>query len=206
VLRSEALFRSLFEDHAAVKLVIDPEDGRIVDANDAAARFYGWPRPRLKEMRIQDVNTATPDEVVATMEKVRRLQRTELALRHRLADGTIRDVAVYASRIQIGGRNLLHSVVHDVTDQRRAEEALRQAQRTLLMITLCNDAIIRAARPERRGSGSASCWVKYGGRLATDLRRQTSPVQDPNTEVRRPRSEVRLTPPVTIASEDSRLT
>src|SRR6185437_4810620 len=60
--------------------------------------------------------------------------------------------------------------------------------------------------PERRGSGSASCWVKYGGRLATDLRRQTSPVQDPNTDVRRPRSEVSLTPPVTIAGEDSRLT
>ena len=38
---SEALFRSLFERHAAVQLVIESESGNIIDANDSAATFYG---------------------------------------------------------------------------------------------------------------------------------------------------------------------
>jgi PAS domain S-box-containing protein len=40
--RSEAKFRSLFQRHAAVKLLLDPDDGRILEANEAAAAFYGW--------------------------------------------------------------------------------------------------------------------------------------------------------------------
>jgi PAS domain-containing protein len=50
---SEAVFRNLFEGRAAVKLLIDPGGGAIVDANEAAARFYGWSRDQLKRMRIQ---------------------------------------------------------------------------------------------------------------------------------------------------------
>ena len=43
----EHLFRSLFDHHAAVNLLIDPRTGRIIDANEAAARFYGCsPSPR----------------------------------------------------------------------------------------------------------------------------------------------------------------
>jgi hypothetical protein len=34
-------FRGLFEKHAAVELLIDPQTGRIVDANEAASQFYG---------------------------------------------------------------------------------------------------------------------------------------------------------------------
>ena len=46
-LADELLFRSLFDHHAAVNLLIDPRTGRIIDANEAAARFYGCsPSPR----------------------------------------------------------------------------------------------------------------------------------------------------------------
>ena len=46
-LAGEHLFRSLFDHHAAVNLLIDPRTGRIIDANEAAARFYGCsPSPR----------------------------------------------------------------------------------------------------------------------------------------------------------------
>lgn len=38
---SEEKFRSLFRNHAVVKLLIDPETGSIIDANEMAAKFYG---------------------------------------------------------------------------------------------------------------------------------------------------------------------
>jgi PAS domain S-box-containing protein len=53
---SESLFRNLFKKHAAVKLIIDPDNGRIVDANEAAAKFYGWSQEELRQMKISDIN------------------------------------------------------------------------------------------------------------------------------------------------------
>jgi PAS domain S-box-containing protein len=64
---SETLFRNLFEHHSAVKLIIDPGTGRIIDANTAAAGFYGWTREQLRRMSIRDINTLTPREIEREM-------------------------------------------------------------------------------------------------------------------------------------------
>ena len=53
---SEEKFRKLFEEHSAVMLVIDPDTGNIVDANRAAADFYGWSIEELRKMNIQQIN------------------------------------------------------------------------------------------------------------------------------------------------------
>jgi PAS domain-containing protein len=60
---SESLFRNLFEYHATVQLVIDPDSGNIIDANNSAATFYGWTRKQLQQMRIQDINTLSLEEI-----------------------------------------------------------------------------------------------------------------------------------------------
>ena len=119
---SEALFRNLFEHHVAVKLIIDPESGDIIDANRAAAQFYGWSREQLKHMRIQDLNTLSHEEVMKEMEKARSSERDYFEFRHRRADGSIRDVEVFSSEVEAGGRGVLHSIIHDVTERKRAEE------------------------------------------------------------------------------------
>jgi PAS domain S-box-containing protein len=126
---SEALFRNLFDGHAAVKLLIEAKTGRIIDANRAAAQFYGWSRERLREMDIQDINTLSDDEVAQAISQARFRKRIYFEFRHRRADGSVRDVEVYTSEIQVGGRALLHSIVHDVTERKRVEEQFRQAQK-----------------------------------------------------------------------------
>ncbi len=137
--RSEALFRNLFEKHAAVKLLINPEDGQIVDANEAAAEFYGWPLEELRRMNISDINTLSPAELKNEMESVRRRRRVYFEFRHRLADGSTKDVAVYSSKIETEGRDLLHSIVHDITERKQAEEE-RERLRTAIEQT--GEAII----------------------------------------------------------------
>ncbi len=124
--QSETLFRSLFQEHAAVKLLIDPGDGRIVAGNKAAAEFYGWPQEQLSRMKIWDINTLPPDQARAQIETVRAGERFFSELQHSLADGSVRDVAVYTSRIEAGGKDLLHSVIHDITDRKRAERRMAE--------------------------------------------------------------------------------
>ncbi|TAN42852.1 MAG: PAS domain S-box protein [Nitrospirae bacterium] len=129
--KSEELYRNLFENHSAVKLMIDPDTGSIIDANDAAVRFYGWPRERLRQMRIQEINTLPDDELMKEIEKVRTQKRNHFEFRHRRADGSVRDVEVFSSRIEAKGREILHSIIHDTTERKQAEEALRKSEARL---------------------------------------------------------------------------
>ncbi|MDO3377233.1 response regulator [Geoalkalibacter halelectricus] len=132
---SESRYRSLFENNHAVMLVIDPRDGAIVDANPAAARYYGWSVAELKSLNIKDINTLSPAEVEAEMTRARQAQRNHFHFSHRLADGGIRPVEVFSGPIQIKGRSLLYSIVHDITERRRAEEQLHAANAQLAEAT-----------------------------------------------------------------------
>ena len=119
---SEEKFRNLFHNHSAVKIIIDPGTGNIVEANRSAERFYGWSVEQLKEMRIQDISMLSDEQVKAEMEKARLLERNYFEFRHRLADGSFREVAVFSCKINIKGKALLHSIIHDITERKRTEE------------------------------------------------------------------------------------
>jgi len=60
---SEEKFRRIFEEHTAVKLLLDPVSGAIIDANKAAEKFYGWTREELKRMTIGQINTLPPERI-----------------------------------------------------------------------------------------------------------------------------------------------
>ncbi|MFA5195565.1 MAG: PAS domain S-box protein, partial [Bacteroidales bacterium] len=128
---SEELFRNLFHYHAAVKLVIDPDTGNIIDANEAAVYYYGWSREQITQMKIQDINTLSPEEVKTAMEKVQTKKRISFEFRHRRADGSVRDVEIFSSKINVQGKDILHTIIHDITERKKAEEALRESESKL---------------------------------------------------------------------------
>ncbi|MFA6234589.1 MAG: PAS domain S-box protein [Bacteroidota bacterium] len=122
---SEALFRALFEGHAAVKMLVNPETGAIVDVNQAAVEFYGWSREELTHMRVQQLNTLPEAEVNRVLLQTKLSQRSHYEFQHRLADGSIRDVEIFAGAITIKGKSLIHSIVQDVTNKKEAERQIK---------------------------------------------------------------------------------
>ena len=118
---SEEQFRKMFEKHAAIQLLIDPESGNIVNANPAAAKFYGWSIEELRQMQIEHINILPPEEVKKGMERCKSAQQEHFELRHRKKDGSIRDVEVFSSNIEIAGAAILFSIIHDVTERKRLE-------------------------------------------------------------------------------------
>lgn len=135
LVESEGRYRSLFQDNTSPMLLIDPEDGRIVDANAAAATFYGWGRRKLRSMNIQEINTLAKDEVEAEMRAAAELKRNHFEFRHRMANGGTRDVEVYSGPISVEGKSLLYSIVHDITEARRAKTEIERllAEKELLL-------------------------------------------------------------------------
>lgn len=129
VRRSADFYRAVFEVNTAVKLLISPTTGRILDANPTAAEFYGWPLETLRTMRITDINTLDAGEVHAEMQRAAIGKRRYFRFRHRTASGEERHVEVHSGPIEIEGGHLLFSIIHDVTDRDRLQEELLRAQR-----------------------------------------------------------------------------
>lgn len=123
--QGKTFFHSLFREHAAVKLLFDANSGQILEANDAALNFYGWSLDEMRSMRIQQINTFSEEQVKQAMLEAKTLKRNQFTFKHRRKDGSIRDVDVYSSPIDIDGRGYLYSIIHDVTERVQAEEQLR---------------------------------------------------------------------------------
>ena len=118
---SETQFRLLFEQHGAIMLLIDPATGRILNANEAAAKFYGHPRATLRRLNISAINPLTREELQTILQEVQENRKKHFVTTHRLADGSIRNVDVYVSSIYIDERQLNFAIIHDITDRIQAE-------------------------------------------------------------------------------------
>ncbi|MBT3289589.1 MAG: PAS domain S-box protein, partial [Victivallales bacterium] len=132
---SELSYRNQFDLSSVVMLLVDPADGRILDANAAAVDFYGYPRGQLMAMAVTDLNLLPAAEVRQAMAAISPERGQRFQFQHRLADGSVREVEVSSSLIQFGDRTVLHSIVFDTTERKRTQEALRRSddqQRALL--------------------------------------------------------------------------
>ncbi len=124
---SEERYSSLFSNNYSVSLLIDPDTGRIVDANAAACRYYGYSEEQLVGMGIYEINRQDKDNVIQNL--MRAKNERHFFSTHFLADGKLRNVEVYSGPIIVNGKSLFYSIIHDVTDRVKAEEELKSSRR-----------------------------------------------------------------------------
>ena len=122
----EQRYRMIFEGSTNAILVTN-EDGDVVEANPAACELSGLSRRELlhgSSLRFY----AHPEErayVTAALDSVGRLDNHEFHIRR--ADGEERICILNASVLQDpGGGRLYVSLLHDITERRQAETALRE--------------------------------------------------------------------------------
>ncbi len=126
---------AMFINHMAVMLSIDPESGRILDANPAAIDFYGYSKDELQNLRIQDINLLGSEDVDRQVKMALRKSRKYFVFPHRLKNGEVRMVDVYSSPITLGDSTSLFSIIFDVTEREKLKEELYR-QKEMLRITL----------------------------------------------------------------------
>ncbi len=170
VRESEQRYRMMFERHAAVKLLIDPESGRILDANPAALDYYGYDLAKMKQLKIADINIMDQKLVQEEMERARRQQKGFFEFRHRLASGEIRDVDVYSCPIEYEGRPALFSIIHDATERKRAEQAVQDSEEKFrLAFEYAPDAILWADAESGELLNCNRAGERLLGRSRTDI-------------------------------------
>ncbi|WP_126443865.1 sensor domain-containing protein [Sulfuricystis multivorans] len=155
----EAHFQQFFQSALAAMLLIDPRDGRIVDANPAACSFYGYPHDELITLAISDINQSTLEETTTELARSLANGHEQTVQRHRLKDGSLRSVEVSASPMHRDDRLLIYAIIHDVTERVEAERRLREAAAVFeatneaIMITDADGVIRRVNQAFTRMTG-----------------------------------------------------
>ena len=122
---SEERFRILFEDSPDA-VFIETLDDQILDANTAASRMLGYSRDEFKAMTVPDLQAPEvrgEKGTVITEELARGGSFETLDIRK---DGTIISVEVNKQKIKLMGKDVVLSVVRDITERKRVEEELAQ--------------------------------------------------------------------------------
>lgn len=136
---SEERYRVLFQSSHAIKLLIDPESGAIIDANPVACDYYGHSLVEMRHMTIDQINTLPRNQVLDKIADAQANTRNCFEFTHRLASGKIRHVEVSSSPITLNGRGLLYSIVQDITGRKLVEQALKESEvRSRLAIETAN--------------------------------------------------------------------
>lgn len=121
------LYAALFKDNHQILIIVDPESGEIVDVNKAACDFYGYSSEEFIGINIKEINTLSQTEIHIKMQEAFDLNKTFFHFKHRLANGTIRDVEVCSGKILLNGRDLLYSAINDISEKIKVEKELVSA-------------------------------------------------------------------------------
>lgn len=130
ILKSEARYRAVVEQAGEMIFLFDVATKRIVESNDTFSKTLGYTEEDLETLTLYDLVEADRDSVDRNVDRVVAEKHCTVGRRrYRHKDGRIRDVEVSANHLQEIDQDLLCAVARDVTDQIRAEAALRQAQK-----------------------------------------------------------------------------
>jgi PAS domain S-box-containing protein len=187
---SEIRFRT-FVDHAADAFFVhDEEEPRtIIDVNRRACESLGYTREELIGMVPQDFD---PDVNSARLQLIReRIKAGEVCsfeICHRRKDGTTFPAEVRVRSFSQGGRRLIISLARDITDRKRAEEAIRQSEKQLRNVIDTVPVMAFTAWPDGSTEFVNRRWHEYTGLSAEQVgpyRRNTVHPDDVDGHVRK---------------------
>ncbi len=126
----ESKYRLIFESNPEAMWVYHRESLRFLAINDAAIRRYGYSHAEFLAMSITDIRLAEDHPWTETALDQPVQEGAFLSgLHHRRKDGTLLDVEILSDPIDFAGQPARLVLVRDVTEQKRLEGRLRQAQK-----------------------------------------------------------------------------
>ena len=110
-------FESMFKIHSSIMLLIEPETGNIIDANNSACAFYGYSLDEFRELNISNINVLSKTEIKEKLKKAKDFQNNTFIFPHKLKNGEIKMVESNTSPIKTDNGEILFSIIKDISNE-----------------------------------------------------------------------------------------
>ncbi len=114
-------------------IIVTDDGGNVIEANERAVEVYGYTRDELLRMKIADFADPSRDPAIfaGQVKRLRELGELRFESVDRRKDGSTFPVEVSARVIDVQGKRYLQGIIRDITERRRAEDALRKSEAML---------------------------------------------------------------------------
>ena len=161
---SEEQYRLLFENSGEAILVTQ-QDGQILSANPAACRMYGRSEDEIRKLGRAGLTDVTDPRLKSALEERRKTGKFSGELNLLRKDGTV--FPAYLSSVVFRdsqGNERTSMFVNDMTERKRAEEALRESEeRFTKAFRTIPDALIISVPEDGRIVEVNDTWQKVFG-------------------------------------------
>jgi len=145
--RSEKRFRDLTDSlDVGIYRSVPGDGGRFVESNEAHIKMLGYSSlEELRNLRVVDVYESSPErrEFLDALETLGFVRHREICLRRRNGNLFIASVSAVAIRDSEGRLAAIDGIVEDVSERKKAEEALETRERTYrALFEQSNDAVL----------------------------------------------------------------
>jgi diguanylate cyclase (GGDEF)-like protein/PAS domain S-box-containing protein len=127
--QSEEQYRLLFDSNPIPMWVFDRMTLRFLAVNTAAIRQYGFTEPEFLAMTIADIRP--PEDIPVLLQDVaagiQGLQESKI-WKHRKKNGAVIDVELICNGLDFHGADAMLVAAYDITERKRAEQALSHAE------------------------------------------------------------------------------
>jgi PAS domain S-box-containing protein len=138
LVESEFKFRSIFNSaNDAIQIIgitADGSPGNYIEINDVGCRMLQYSREELLLKSPLDIATEH-DGLERAREDLLAFGHTTIETTYRRKDGSVMPVEINVQLAAIAGKTVAVSVVRDVTERRRSEDALRLANHKLNLLS-----------------------------------------------------------------------
>lgn len=139
LVESEEKFKKVVE-LSVDGIIIGTNSGKIVDCNGAACRIFGYDKEEILNLKIVDLLLDDFSEILSELTAGNESAGEKIAERMtRRKDGTLFPSEVATRKFKLGNEERLIVYVRDITERKKAEEALKASEenfRTLVNNTL----------------------------------------------------------------------
>jgi diguanylate cyclase (GGDEF)-like protein/PAS domain S-box-containing protein len=126
---SEERYRAVVEQSVEAIWLFDPTSKQVLESNTAFQEMFGYAAEELKEMTNYDFVTHSRQNIDFAIQRIVQERKGFFGERkYRRKDGTVLDVEVSGSVIPYDGKEVVCAVARDLTERKKAEEALKESE------------------------------------------------------------------------------
>ena len=132
---SEARYHSFVEQATEGIVLYTLETKQLLEANPAYQKLLGYTADEMRALTLYDIVGHDRASIDRFVEQIRNEKRVWIGERkHRHKDGSLVSVEVSSNLISVGGEQVMAVVVRDITERKKAEQALQEGEERLRQI------------------------------------------------------------------------